>query len=305
MIARHSLRIFYGALIAAILAFGPPLAFLMLPAGAMFLLLLPIWSIGVLALLLLAFLVSGRFSHAIGVALLAGASLLSPFGHLAEKSVAVSHQTLKTNERLRAIDENCNASTVPLKKASARYGLLILDNIDVNGEQNYDIAGTVAALTGMRVFEIARYGPEAKFGKALETRPDRSNPCSGPQSSTIVGISSRGSQRSVKPVNVGMCLKTTEIPDPSNARTPAILLRDIRGGAANSCRLIEVVERTPSQDISLGRLHVNRFGRDIYPSLPALDGMPNGSWLITLLSHVLDQDLSDKALLQRAAVKSK
>src|SRR5258708_4899886 len=77
---RYFLGVFYGFVAAVVLAFGPPIAFLAMPAAGFFLPLVPIWSIGVVCLLFFGLLIFGRIPSALGVALLAIAVALSPVG---------------------------------------------------------------------------------------------------------------------------------------------------------------------------------------------------------------------------------
>ena len=226
MQSQLGMKVFYGFMLAAVLALGPPVAFLMIPGAGFFLLLLPIWSMGVICLLFLGLLISGRIPHAIGVALLAFGAALSPLGMLGVSSAGVVGQTIKTNNFiLRELNEKCATNLVVLEKASAKYELIVLDNIDTRGEQNYDIADTVAVLTGMRVVEIHRTGHELKFYEAWETVAEHSSSCVGERDSPKVDRSPRGSQRSIAPLAVDVCLRRTKIPDPSGDQTPAIVLR--------------------------------------------------------------------------------
>lgn len=307
MNASQLLRVFYGALVTAIVGFGPPLAILMLPAGAMFLLLLPLWSIVVVPLLFLGFLIAGRFAYAAGVALLAGAALMSPVGLLLAKgSINVVEQTVRTNQMLEDVAQKCAIHAVAPRKASARYDLLVVDDIDLRGEQNYDIVDAVAALTGMRVVRIERFEFGKRFGGASETRREGSGPCVGPGGHTAIDVSPRGGQRNVARLDTGLCLRTTKISDPSSDRTPALVARTTRVVVDKiTCGLVEVVERSATEEVVLGRIYVDPFGGGAHPALPTLDGMPRGSWQTSLFSTILDEDLSDKSLLRRAAAKRK
>jgi hypothetical protein len=301
---RHILQVFYGFVLAALLALGPPIAFLMIPAAGFFLLLLPVWSVGVICLLFLGLLIGGRIPHAIGVALLALAGALSPLGKLSMTSASVVAGTIETTRfLLRELNEKCGTGFVPLKKASAKYGLIVLDDIPTNGEQNYAIADTVAVLTGMRVVEISRMGHDFHFYEARETMADHSSSCIGQRDSAQVGVSPRGSQRSIAPLAVDVCLRRTKIADPSRDQTPAIVLRSNRS-VAMYCDVTEVVERTQGDNVELGRVHYNSFLQRFYPKLTLPKGIPQDNWLLVLLSEVLQQDLSDKALM-RHAVKTK
>src|SRR5262249_2476997 len=138
------------------------------------------------------------------------------------------------------------AKLPPLNKASAKYDLIVFDSVDTRGEQNYDLADTVAVLTGMRVVEISRVGLD-RFDQAWETMAEHSNSCVGGHDSAKVGVTPRGSQRSIAASAVDVCLRRTKIPDPSSDRTPAIVLRHapIPSGA-KYCDVIEVVERIES-----------------------------------------------------------
>jgi hypothetical protein len=50
----------------------------------------------------------------------------------------------------------------------------------------------------------------------------------------------------------------------------------------------------------LGRVHYDSFHQRYYPDLPLPEGVPQNNWLVVLLSEVLQQDLSDKALMGHA-----
>ncbi len=296
MQSRQILEAFYGFALAAVLAIGPPLALLMIPGVAYFALLLPIWSIGVVCLLFLGLAVSGRMPYAIGVAIFALASALSPLGKLIMPSAMVVGRAIWVNNFvLTELEKKCAIDLIPLKKASANYGLLVLDNIATTGEQNYDIADTVAVLTGMRVVEISRTGHDLLFYKAWETKADPANSCAGAGNSAKVNVSPRGSQRSIRPLAVDVCLRRTEIPNPSLDDTPAIVLTNNRSGAIG-CNATEVAERLGSAKIELGRVHYDSYHQRFYPNLSAARGVPLNNWLVVLLSEVLQRDLSDKAL---------
>src|SRR5450631_3196948 len=153
---RYFWEMFFGFAAAVVLALGPPIAFLMIPGAALFLGLVPIWSIGVVCLLFLGLLIFGRNPAAIGVALLAIAVALSPLGLAAVAFIDQIDQHANDNDFIqRKFKECATTGYVPLKKPSAKYDLIVVDHIDTReGEENYDIADTVAVLTGMRVVEI-------------------------------------------------------------------------------------------------------------------------------------------------------
>jgi hypothetical protein len=192
----------------------------------------------------------------------------------------------------------------PLKKPSAKYDLLVLDNIDTCGAQNYDIADTVAILTGMRVVEIRRacFGSHySEDSEARETMAEHSNACVGERDNAKAGVTPQLLPRKVAPLDVDVCLRRRKIPAPSGDRTPAIVLRSIPFGG--DCQVTEVVERTASGDVELGRVHYlhERF----YPDLAVPEGVTRNSWLVVILSEVLQQDLSDKALMGHAVETKK
>jgi hypothetical protein len=299
---RYFLGVFYGFVVAAVLALGPPIAFLAIPGAAFFLLLVPIWSIGVVCLLFFGLLIFGRIPSAIGVALLAIAGALSPLGTLSMASVGVVHQAIESNEfLLRQLKEKCAIDLAPLKKAFAKHDLIVLDGIETRGEQNYDFADTLAVLTGMRVVEISRVGLDRHFNEAWETMADHSNACVGGHDSAKVGVTPRGSQRSIAPLAVDVCLRRTKIPDPSRDQTPAIVLRGISiPGGAMYCDVTDVVERMEREDVVLGRVNYDSYQHRMYPKLALPMGVPQSNWLHVLLSEVLQQDLSDQALVARA-----
>lgn len=301
---RYFWEMFFGFAAAVVLGLGPPIAFLMLPAAGFFLLLVPIWSIGVVGLLFVLFLIFGRIPAAIGVALLAIAVALSPFGILAVGAVAVVRQYVELNEHIEAgLEEKCATGYVALKKPSAKPDRLVIDSIELRGEQNYDVADTVAVLTGMRVVEINRVGLDLRFNEAWETTAEHSNACVGEHASAELGVTPRGSQRKIAPFAVDMCLRRTKIPDPLRDLTPAIVLRG--KGVALDCLAIEVVERTESGDVELGRLHYDSYHKRFYPKLAPPEGVPQASWQLVLLSEVLQKDLGDKALMGHAVAATK
>jgi hypothetical protein len=301
---RYFLEVFYGFVLAAVLALGPPFAFLMIPAAGFFLLLLPIWSIGVICLLFFGLLIFGRIPYAIGVAMLAIAGALSPLGTLSMWSVSAVSEGIKLDKFARELMEKCATGYVLLKKPSAKYDLIVLDNINTGGEHNYDVADTVAVLTGMRVVTITRVGLDFQFNEARETMAEHSNSCVGGRDSAKVGVTPRGSQRSMAPLVVDVCLRRTKIPDPSRDQTPAIVLRNIPSGG-DYCRVTEVVERMESGDVELGRVHPASYQQRIYPNPAPPKGGPQDSWLLVLLSEVLQQDLSEKALMAHAVTTKK
>ncbi len=305
MQSRFILKIFFGFVLAAVLAFGPPLTFLSIPGAGFFFLLLPLWSIGAVILLFFGFLVFGRIPYAIGVALLAFAAAVSPIGKLGKSAVGVVTQAVDTNKFImRELNEKCRANIDALKTASAKYDLIVFDDIGMNGEQNYDITDTVAVLTGMRVVQISRMGHEGLFFAAWETRAEKSSSCAGGRDRTEVRVSPRGSQRKIAPLAVDMCISRTKIADPSQDQTPAIVFKRIRSGAIG-CDATEVVERMGSGDVDLGRVHYDSYHHRFYPDLTLPEGVPKDNWLHVLLTEVLQQDFSDAALKSHAANANK
>ncbi len=284
-------KVFRGFVLATVLALGPLFAFLMIPAAGFFLPILPIWSIGVVCLLFFGFLILGRIPYAIGVAMLAIAVALSPLGTLGMRSVSAVGEVVKLGKVAHELMEKCATTHAPLKKPSAKYDLIVLDDIiGTGGEQNYDAADTIAVVTGMRVVTITRVGLDLNFSEAWETKAWRPDSCDGGRE-RMVGVTPRGSQRKISPLAVDVCLTRAKIPDPSRDQTPAIVLRNIPGGA-DYCRVTEVVERMESGDVALGRANPPN------PVLPK--ALAQGNWLLVLLSEVLQQDLSDKAVMAHA-----
>lgn len=299
----------FGFIAAVVLAVGPPIAFLAMPAAGMFLFVVPIWSVGVVCLLFVGFLIFGRIPAAIGVALpafamLAIAAPLLPPGALSKGPAGSVGEQVNVDDFIeRELKEKCATGYVSLKKPSAKYGLLVLDGIDTRGEQNYDVADAVAVLTGMRVIQISRVGTDRHFHEGWETTAERSSSCAGARDSAKVGISPRGSQRSIAPLAVDACLRRIKIPDPSREQTPAIVVRST-GGAVH-CEATELVERAASGDVKLGRVHYDSYHDRLYPNLKAPKGIPNNNRLLVLLSEVLQQDLSDAALMRHAVETTK
>jgi hypothetical protein len=297
---------FFGFAAAAVLALGPPIAFLMMPAAAMFLWVVPIWSIGAVCVLFFLFSILGRNPAVIGVGLLVVAVAVSPIGRASIALLNQADQEAKKhandNDLLRRKMKECaTTGYTPLKKPSAKYDLLVLDNIEACGAQNYEIADTVAILTGMRVVEIGRVCFDTHRPEVRETMAEHSNACVGERDSVKVGVTPQLLPRKVAPLDVDVCLRRRKIPDPSGDRTPAIVLRSIPFGG--DCQVTEVVERTASGDVELGRVHYlhERF----YPDLAVPEGVPPNNWLLVILSEVLQQDLSDKALMGHAVEAKK
>jgi hypothetical protein len=298
-------EVFYGFVLAAVLALGPPIAFLMIPAAGFFLFVVPIWSIGVVCLLFFGLLIFGRIPSAIGVALLAIAVALSPLGLATIAFIDQIDQHADDNDLVqRKFKECATTGYVPLKKPSAKYDLIVLENIQACGEQNYDIADTVAILTGMRVVEIRRACFDSHLSEARETMAEHSNSCVGERDSVKVGVTPHLLPRKTAPLDVDVCLRRRKIPDPSGDRTPAIILRNIPFGLAD-CHATEVVERTESGDVELGRVHYDSFHQRYYPDLALPEGVPQNNWLLVLLGEVLQQDLSDKALMGHVVTTTK
>jgi hypothetical protein len=177
---RYFLEIFYGFVLAAVLALVPPIAFLAIPAAGFFLFVVPIWSIGIVGLLFFGLLIFGRIPSAIGVALLAIAVALPLLGMLSMPTKGVVYRATEAQvSALRQLKEKCateRAKLPPLNTASAKYNLIVFDSVDTRGEQNYDLADTVAVLTGMRVVEISRVGLDRRLtrpGKRWPSIPTR------------------------------------------------------------------------------------------------------------------------------------
>ena len=306
---RYFLEVLYGFVATVVLALLPPIAFLAMPAAGFFLFVVPLWSIGVVCLLFFGLLIFGRIPAAIGVALFAVAVALSPVGQAAIALVEATDKEIKDSAQRAQRDEDAQrkfrecATTdfAPLKKPSARHDLVVLKNIDRCGTQNYEIADTVAVLAGMRVIEIGR----ACWGnppspQAWETITEHSSSCVGEHDSAEVRGAPRLGPSPTASLAVDVCLRRTKIPDPPGDRTPAIVLRPIP-----ACRAIEVVERTESGDIELGRVHYDSRLQRYYPDLAVPEGMPQNNSLNVILSEVLQQDLGDKALMQRAVTTTK
>jgi hypothetical protein len=55
----------------------------------------------------------------------------------------------------------------------------------------------------------------------------------------------------------------------------------------------------------LGRVHYDSSHQRYYPDLVLPEGVPRNNWLVVLLSEVLQQDLSEKALMARAVNATK
>ena len=297
-------EVFWGFVAAIVLALGPPIVFLSLPAAGFFLFVVPIWSVGVVCGLFVLLLAFGRNPAAIGVALLVIAVALSPLGRATLAAVNQIDQSAKKHARdneyiQRKFKECASTGWVPLKKPSAKYDLLVLDKIDTCGGQDYDIADTVAILTGMRVVVSNRTCFDIRHAEAWETTAEHSGSCVGEGDRTKVGITPHLVQRTIAPLEVDVCVRRRKIPDPAGDRTPAIVLRSVPFGLGD-CRATEVIERTASGDVALGRLHYDAFHQRYYPDLAVPEGVLRYSWLVVLLSEVLQRDLSDKALMEHA-----
>jgi hypothetical protein len=301
---RYFLEMFFGFVAAVVLALGPPIAFLAIPAAGFFLFVVPIWSIGVVGLLFFGLLIFGRIPAAIGVGILVLAVALSPLGRATMALVDQTNKRPNANDVLQQKRKECaTTGYTPLKKPSAKHDLIVLKNIERCGTQNYDIADTVAVLTGMRVVEIGRVCFDTRSSETWETMAAHSDSCVGEHDSAKVGATPHLLPKSIAPLAVDVCLRRAKIPDPSGDRTPAIVLRAIPFGG--DCQATEVVERTQSGDVELGRVHYDFFHERYYPDLPLPEGVPQNNWLVVLLSEVLQQDLSDKALMGHAVKAEK
>jgi len=310
---RYFLEMFIGFAAAVVVALGPPIAFLAQAAAGMFLWVVPIWSIGAVGVLFFLFSILGRNPAVIGVGLFVIAVALSPIGRA---SIAIANSASQEQEArdraLRPLYEKCATGYVALKKPSAKYGLLVLDSINTFGAPNYDVADAVAVLTGMRVVTIDRGYDDLSFRQAWETTAEHSDSCVGERDNDKVRVSDkvevgkpRLSWKKSVPFAVDVCLRRGKIPDPSRDQTPAIVLRRIPLADAPNCHVTEVVERTASGDVALGRVHYDTYARRMYPDLPPPQGVPRDNWLVVVLSELLQQDLSDKALMGHAVAATK
>ena len=303
---RFFLQVLYGFVLTVALALLPPIALLAMPAGGLFLLLVPIWSVGVVCVLFFGNLSRGRIPSAIGVALFAIAVALSPVGSAVIAFVRdIDKNAKESAQRSADVERRFQACATtgyaPLKKPSARHDLVVFENINRCGGQSYEIADTVAVLTGMRVIEIGRTCWDVPpSSQAWETTAEHSSSCVGENNSAQVRPAPSLVPSSTTPMAVDVCLRRTKIPDPSGDRTPAIILRPIPG-----CRSTEVVERTESGDVELGRVHYDPVHKRYYPDLAVPEGIPKNNWLYVLVSKVLQQDLSDKALMKHAVTTTK
>jgi hypothetical protein len=295
-------EVLWGFVAAVVFALGPPIVFLSIPAAGFFLFVVPIWCVGVVCALFVLLLALGRNPAAVGVGLLVVAVALSPFGRAAIAVVNQIDQNAKKHARdteylQRKLKECTTTGLAPLKKPSAKYDLLVLDKIDTCGEQKYDIADTVAILTGMHVVVSNRTCFNIHHAEAWETVAEHAGSCVGERDSAKVGITPHLVQRTVAPLEVDVCLRRRKIPDPSGDQTPAIVLRSV---PFDGCEVTEVIERTATGDVELGRLHYESFHQRYDPALAVPEGISRYSWLVVLLSEVLQRDLSDKALMEHA-----
>jgi hypothetical protein len=304
---RYFWEMFFGFVAAVVLALGPPIAFLMMPAAGMFLFVVPIWSIGAVCVLFFLFSIFGRNPAVIGVGLLVIAVALSPLGRASIAAVNHASQQKESRERtLRPLYEKCATGYASLKKPSAKYDLLVLDSINTFGAPNYDVADAVAVLTGMRVTTISRGYLDFHFNEAWQTTAEHANSCVGERDSDKVDVATpRLSYNKSVPFTVDVCLRRRKIPDPSGDQAPAIVLRRIPLADAPNCHVTEVVERTASGDVELGRVHYDSYQQRMYPDLPPPQGVPRKNWLVVVLSELLQQDLSDKALMGHAVEAKK
>ena len=152
----------------------------------------------------------------------------------------------------------------------------------------------------MRVVEAGRTCFTSRKPEVRETIAECSDTCVGWRDSADVGITPKLVQRkvSVAPLSVDVCLRRRTLPDPPNDRTLAIVLRSVPFGG--DCHVTEVIERTASGDVELGRLHYEGFNQRYYPDLAVPEGISRYNSLVVFLSEVLQQDLSDKALMKHA-----
>lgn len=295
---------FFGFVAAVVLAIVPPIVFLSMPAAGFFLFVVPIWSVGIVGVLFFGLLVFGRIPAAIGVSLLAVAVALSPVGRATAALVGEieknAKESAKANEYLANKRKECATGYVPLKPPSAKHDLLVLENMNVCGDHNYDVPDTVAVLTGMRVVEAGRYCFTSRIPEVRETIAERSDTCVGGRDSADVGITPSLVQRQVKvaPLHVDVCLRRRTLSAPPDDRTPAIVLRPVPFGG--DCKVTEVIERTANGDVQLGRLHYEGFRQLYYPNMTVPEGISRYNSLVVFLSEILQQDLSDKALMKHA-----
>ena len=292
-----------GFLVAAFLAFAPPIVFLAIPAAGFFILLLPLWAIATTIIAFAGFLLSGRPSNAIGVALFAAAAALSPFGTLASAGVHAALQVIAVQRMAQPIfDAACAKDYIPLASFSGnRPGRIVFDAVNIP-YAGYDPADVVAVLTGMEVLEIHRRGSD-DFLEAWKTTADQSASCKEGWNSSEVQVTVRGPQLAISPLKIDRCLRRSKIADPSRDQTPALILKN-GPNVGGYCSAIDVVERAGGRDVLLGRVHYDGYNQRLFPHLMRPDGNVRSAWFFAVLGKILGEEISENSLMRYASEKS-
>jgi len=288
-----------GFMMAAVFAFAPAIAFLAIPAAGFFLLLLPLWGIAATIAIFTGFLLLGRPSNAIGVALFAAAVVLSPIGNLAAVSVQAVIQVIAVQRMAQPIfDAACAKDYIPLAALSGnRPGRVVLDDIDMP-YAGYKPSDVVAVLTGMEVLEIHRRTSD-DFFEAWRTKADQSAACGEGWNSSEVDVSVQGPQLAIAPLKIDRCLRRSKIADPTRDRTPAIILKN-GPSVGGYCSVIDVIQRAGDRDVLLGRVHYDGYNRRLFPDLVRPSGNARSTWFLAVLGKVLGEDISENSLMRYA-----
>lgn len=290
----HLKKIGIGFLAVALMTAVPPILFLMVPGAAFFLLLVPLWAILAIPVVVLGFLVTGQFYQALGAAIFAAIYYLSPLGTLTKNTATYAERSIgKSHEYDKLIEEECAKGAIELKRVSEKPGRVILDDLGSIAYRGYEPADLLAALANVEVIEISRRGPD--FFSASATRAERSDACAGGRDSKKLQPVHRGAGPFPGPLQTNICFRRAQVPDPSQDRTPAIILRHGPSVGGN-CSAIDVLERSSGGDTLLGRVHYNYGSSHLYPELRRRGEADGGAWFRAILREVLGDDLGDAAV---------
>ncbi|MCL2716596.1 MAG: hypothetical protein FWD68_19035 [Alphaproteobacteria bacterium] len=317
-------KIATGFIVAAVILYAPAVLILYpifgpLIIGATF----PVWSVVIVPIVFLRFLATRQFYKAIGAAIL----FINFFVYPSEWPGGMYSSYIRDNiidfvdlvSFVRvpfqhiATEAECSNGHTELMRPSVKPTRLIIDSQDkiVNGGfggfDGYDPIKLAAALAKVEVIEIIRNeGVTQRFVGAWATTAIPLNPaCDGSGASHIGDNTlkprswSPGSPETIK---TDVCFKFTEVPDPSQDASPAIVLR-ADPTIGKRCLAIDVFERTSHGDALLGKMRYYRENGSVH-SYPELRRDQGASWFRALLSKVLGTDTDpDNATIIRLLVE--
>ena len=258
------------------LVIGPPIALLAMPAGGMFLLLVPVYWIVLAIGLLKTFATSDSAMTGMG-------------GMLAVAAVGLGF--VSYSARITSTTASCKKDYTELQHPSlTRPEKIIFDDA---GElkYTYEPKAMLAVLTGVEIVEVTR-DVKGRTQSAWATNADDGHPCGEPLGRKTMSTPSRNNSK------IDICVTTTPIANFAYDGSDAIVFRGNYGAESkgyNGCRTINVIERSGGRETQLGRFKYDTGEYTLHPSLP--DSNNRLYWLFQIVKATMGDDaISDDAI---------